>query len=696
MTPTFRTVMLWTMRVILLITIAVPYLYLFSARETVKPDFSTEMTAMKSMFFIICGCSFMWLITGFPAAVSLILAGRLKHNAPAMILLVATIAYFLVFVCSYGQEYVHCHGGEWILLSLVPLCWMIPAWIVVVILNRRPGTTVSTPSSPAFWSSSTKKWYARRRYWMLALLAVLIYFCLIPSPLRVSPETTGYTTPLLPNGDVDYFGAYEKTYIRKLSPPEDNGQRLLIAACGPRILEQSPMMDAVPWEELPTHERSKKWFEEQWIPLCEHMYIDPYAKPRFLDSLEWYVFMRKKWKASSKEGESPNSEEWKQYDTLWNRLTAAPWTAEEQPDTARWLEERSPVLDLFGVAVRKPNFACYRWRDDTLIAILLPDVQAARGFSRDLRIRITERLGKGDVDGAWDDIMSMFYLSRKHYVHDPILVVNIVGLAIETMGWEAAKLVLQYGHPTPEQLERFANDLESLPRRMTLYSEFELGVTYVMLQHSEAFLPAVGWLTDNDNGNRFSTRNMKLLYYVLSYLPYDRNIAGKRITELRNIEGQITGDSAWYINRIVKKKADEEWDNIMRVKERQLSSALDLWRVPLIRTRSQLMADHLICLLTPAMWAADIVLDRAHTQFDMLRIAVALARYKSAEGSYPSDLEVLVPRFLEEVPLEPFTGRKTFMYKLTPDAETAVLLHSTEWDVTGEDNSKKNLYIRLP
>ncbi|MDR0328656.1 MAG: hypothetical protein LBI05_10215 [Planctomycetaceae bacterium] len=37
---------------------------------------------------------------------------------------------------------------------------------------------------------------------------------LIPSPLQISPQTTGITSPLLPNGDVDYFSAYEQTCQR--------------------------------------------------------------------------------------------------------------------------------------------------------------------------------------------------------------------------------------------------------------------------------------------------------------------------------------------------------------------------------------------------------------------------------------------------------------------------------------------------
>ena len=103
----------------------------------------------------------------------------------------------------------------------------------------------------------------------------------------------------------------------------------------------------------------------------------------------------------------------------------------------------------------------------------------------------------------------------------------------------------------------------------------------------------------------------------------------------------------------------------------------------------------MIVLTFPALQMAENALDAANTRFDLLRIAIALKRYESTHGTYPATLEDLVPTYLEEVPLDPFTGRKTFVYRLAPDEETAVLLHSSQWDESGKDGRYTNLYIRL-
>jgi hypothetical protein len=470
-------------------------------------------------------------------------------------------------------------------------------------------------------------------------------------------------------------------------------------------------MDAVPWENLPTDERSKQWFEKEWVPLCEHMYIDPYVKPRFLDNPNYYNFMRKEWEKNNEEGHYVHDELGEKATiALHQKLSAVPWTTEEYPHVARWVEERASVLDLFGVAVRKPNFAYWRQRPEggNVYAALFPDIHSNRIFARDLEIRITERLGKGDIDGAWDDAMSMLYLSRKHYIHDPILVTRLVGMQIESMGLESAKIVLQHGKATTEQLERFASELTALSQKMVLISEFERKGAYMGLQtlqsnkeDFEALIGGTGKRPYSDLTSFFiylwggvgDSYSSNYIPRYLTLLPFDRNIAGKRITEFLQTERRLSGDSTWNINSTVMKKVTYETEQMGIAKGWWTHRPAHFWQVPLIRTRSQLLGDHMISLFSPAFLFAQEALDRANTRLELLRMMVALERYKSDNENYPETLDALIPKYLEEVPLDPFTGRLSWTYKLAPDAETAVLLHSSEWDA--DEYYKAKLCVRI-
>jgi hypothetical protein len=64
----------------------------------------------------------------------------------------------------------------------------------------------------------------------------------------------------------------------------------------------------------------------------------------------------------------------------------------------------------------------------------------------------------------------------------------------------------------------------------------------------------------------------------------------------------------------------------------------------------------LLSLLLPAFGAVDTVELRTHAQRDMARVAYALAAYHSEHDQYPETLNLLTPRYIAEIPADPFAG----------------------------------------
>jgi hypothetical protein len=71
---------------------------------------------------------------------------------------------------------------------------------------------------------------------------------------------------------------------------------------------------------------------------------------------------------------------------------------------------------------------------------------------------------------------------------------------------------------------------------------------------------------------------------------------------------------------------------------------------------------------------------RTHAQLTAARTALAIERHRLAHGKVPEGLEELVPRYLEQVPIDPFDGRP-LRYRLT---ESSYLLYTILED--GQDN----------
>ncbi len=71
---------------------------------------------------------------------------------------------------------------------------------------------------------------------------------------------------------------------------------------------------------------------------------------------------------------------------------------------------------------------------------------------------------------------------------------------------------------------------------------------------------------------------------------------------------------------------------------------------------SERLGQILVGLISPAVLAASIVDDRATMQFDLTRLAFALAAYHADRGTYPARLADLAPKYVVEVPKDMFNA----------------------------------------
>ncbi|MDR0522218.1 MAG: type II secretion system protein GspG [Planctomycetaceae bacterium] len=516
-------------------------------------------------------------------------------------------------------------------------------------------------------------------WWWIFAAGLLVYFCLIPSSLRISPETTGLTAfpPLLPDGTPDYFAAWsEATWLPNIAPPEDNGARLMLAACGPRILEQNALMNEVPWEELPAHEKSKFFFGTYWKPMCEAMGIDPLAKPKFLDKIA--ITSRVNRKQKELKGK-PEEKEWT-HEIFDQRYKKTAWKTVEHPEVAAWLADYSPVLDLLGVAARKPHYEGWRKRENSLIQIQLPDVQASRDFARSLEFRIAARIGDGDIDGAVYDLLTMFHLAR-HFLRSDIFVTKLVGNSIEEMAYHSALLLLQSGTATREQLARLAESVQKLPSRWdaaVMTSLLEELTPYDTL----SYLYKQG-ITKRWNlafGEFPSCSEFRVPFYAA--LPLDMNTAGKRLTELL----QTDLASEWRTSPATWRSYTDAADERIRLMSGEFR--VRHLALPLIYVRSQMVAELLYCRLAPAWQYCTLILLDGGTKTELLRLALQLELYKADNVKYPETLAALVPKYMEDVPLDPFTGRQTLQYKPEHDGYILYSFGQNGKDDGGEPMTK--------
>ena len=135
------------------------------------------------------------------------------------------------------------------------------------------------PSDSSEQTTPKRGWSRRRKFLavLLGLVAVCAgYYCYRDKPLKLV-QTTEIDRKADPKtGEVvDYRYAYNALQEEAIAPVEENGWRVILQTLGPIALFRRELADQIPWEEFPTNEKSKQWFDGEWTILCEKYKLDP-------------------------------------------------------------------------------------------------------------------------------------------------------------------------------------------------------------------------------------------------------------------------------------------------------------------------------------------------------------------------------------------------------------------------------------
>ncbi len=215
--------------------------------------------------------------------------------------------------------------------------------------------------------------------------------------LEPGPETTVVTEPLTESGCPDYVEALNRVASDGVSRDEN--------------------FWVLMWPAIGNVERSPDDYLRQ---VEERLQIGIPREPRQIGPVAY-------WKSRKEFTPEEIDELLAAWSTAWSRQ----WTRKEFPELAEWLDASEEVLADVHRALRRPKaYSPYISFDDpAMIAVRLPHVQGLRTTGRTLTARAMLRLGEGDVDGAWQDLVDVQRLAR-HSEHGWTLIEMLVGYAI--------------------------------------------------------------------------------------------------------------------------------------------------------------------------------------------------------------------------------------------------------------------------
>ena len=458
---------------------------------------------------------------------------------------------------------------------------------------------------------------------------IILIHRVIPKPaLVISEETTYVTAPLTADGQIDFFKALEQKFYPPELATDDNGFRIFVCLFGDVGYEGKP--EDREFYRLQKNEKLGLDPNVQptlTLPMDPDKVIEEFYKAQGEEYLDDRFPIHIDFKATYspeeitgllKQREEQRNKDGKKYRERENNQWDRPWTLEEYPMLADWVNEIDAPLDAIADAVRKPIFffpllqspeSVQSGKPQNLLEVK-PD-QIARSVARLFQARATYRIAQGNIDDAIDDQLTLFRLGRL-VPQTGMLIHHLVGISVEAV----ARGIPVGANPehslTEQQIRRILDGLNALPPRAPIYDAIEWE-RYMGLSTVQEVMRDASSLFGMDIHvtHRFATS-------------FDWNIIFRRMNEMYDATQEPRPRKKYYaMMEELEMARSTPWN-------------MFVWLVTPGSVESRI-ANMFLALLCPAVDAFEESIHRSECAENLQRLALAMMLYQHEHGKMPNE-----------------------------------------------------------
>jgi len=334
----------------------------------------------------------------------------------------------------------------------------------------------------------------------------------------------------------------------------------------------------------------------------------------------------------------------------------------DDPEMLEFLARQEPVFELARQASRMPGFdlgANYHFPAfESPIAMPMPDVSYMRRIGAMFCLSARVKAHQGQAVEAMADLSTTLAMAS-HCTDELPLYATLVAVALERGVFEAFEYAMTQGPMTAEALDAFSVD----PARgfadlcVRCFRIEAAGTAYCFTLEE----PPKEFFTDWNSDKISNPRGICVYYFTTPYRVFlwRKDLeAHRQVVERRNQLATMPFYQAVHDLR----KIDNEWPGGL------LTSAI----LPSLTRVRELAAE-------------------ADARHRLMVLAVAMWRYRLAEGAFPETLGQLVPAYLPAVPVDPFSGEGL---KMARSPEGLVTIYSIGPDLK-DDGGTLDLNTKL-
>ena len=477
-----------------------------------------------------------------------------------------------------------------------------------------------------------------------------------PIPVTIGKETTFINGPLRPDGYPDYVEALRR-HARRGVTIENNAAVLLAQTLGSASIGE---------------EFREAYFAELGI-----------KEP----PLEGVYFIRFREFAEQHDVET-NSDEF--FDSVVAASTR-PWSPADYPLIDQWLKSIDEPLRKIATASERSHlyFPIVSASADPDLQKLLsrPILQLAQ-IVRALEIRAMLRLGTGQLEQAQVDVQVMY---RLEYLmqESPDLLTRLVGSSFRSNTTNVLVAYTHHGQPTAQQAKALWRHLERLPVPKDLEGVIDVRLRYELLDGicksmREGPQDAIAMLRKFELDDE-ADQLLESLPKTQQDADAELLVANVIVEELLTAVGKPTfAKQNASLKELRQAGKGGLFDKMMRkvlpVFEiiDGLSEDAEDAEEEEVTEEPPSLAEEWLGMNAVLVMSLQEKLAKATTQHEQVRVALALAAYRHDQQRYPKDLDALVPKYIEKLPVDvyhelPLVYRREregyLLYSFGPDGE---------------------------
>lgn len=506
-----------------------------------------------------------------------------------------------------------------------------------------------------------------------------------PPLFTISPETTVIDGPLTQHGTIDYIAYLNQRYSEGVTA-DNNAVVLLCEAFGPEIVYDWDREVVFSLLKLPPPPEDGEYF----------VTLEEFARQSYGDDADSVI-------------------EQMQADSAIARNMS--WTSEEFPELDALLDANERPLEVVARASHRSRFympfTCSL--GNFLFFVGEPAPRLVMEASRLLALRSTRHLGEGNIDDAWADLMCILRLAK--LVDDsgaPLCELTSMaafGVAFQNLQAmlcsnlldeaRAERFLREYAHWKP--LQSASESWVEMSRLTELNSLQEYAAGNLSMREILVEKPVHG--TEYESQLRAQTplgKRAEFMIRVFANLHTDWNAAARRVVYFYDRCHEAFATETYRDRVLAFGDLEKEFEQIAPHYSPSYYPAKELWyrlqrfivlqRTPLLRGN-----DVAGLMVRPANLPVTTYVTgqaRYEAKQRLATIGLALAAYRARHEEYPAELSELVPDYVAEVPLDPYTDAP-FVYQLNGTGYILYALGPNLVDDGGIDVSENDFDIIL-